>query len=129
MYILPFMSILFLMPVPTKLIWNIFNHEAFLHRFTISSDVLQFFVQTKTKVGEGRLVLFNIKGFDVECVRCYLNLNSPRSKKICVICLIEKFLQRLFGHIGKMAWLEKQGYFKTHDVTTCFTNNSNTQIA
>ena len=81
MYILPFMSILFLVPVPAKLIRNIFNHEAFLHRFTILSDVLQFFVQGKTKVGEGRLVLFSIRGFDVEGVRCYLNSNSPLPEK------------------------------------------------
>ena len=53
------------------------------------------------------------------------------SKNICVICLIEsllkmmknvffilkalfvlkifKFLSRLFGHVGKTAWLERQG--------------------
>ena len=45
--------------------------------------------------------------------------------KALLFLKIVKFFSRLFGHIGKTAWLERQGY----DVTIWFTNNCNIQIA
>ena len=64
-----------------------------------------------------------------------LNVELSPSKKICVLCLIEsplkmiknvfyfilkalfvlkifKFLSWLFGHVGKTAWLERQGWLQ-----------------
>ena len=47
--------------------------------------------------------------------------------KALFVLRIFKFLSWLFGHVGKTAWLERQDEFQNSDVTTCSTNNYNTQ--
>ena len=47
--------------------------------------------------------------------------------KALFVLWIFKFLSWLFGHVGKTAWLERQDEFQNSDVTTCSTNNYNTQ--
>ena len=49
--------------------------------------------------------------------------------KALFVIKIFKFLSRLFGNIGKTAWLERFENFEIHEVTTWLTKNSNTDIA
>ena len=49
--------------------------------------------------------------------------------KALFVIKIFKFLSRIFGHVGKMAWLKDKAKFRIHDVATWLKNNYNPHIA
>ena len=49
--------------------------------------------------------------------------------KAYFVLKIVKFLSWRFNHVEKTAWLDRQDYFKIHDVTTWLENNCSRHIA